>query len=54
MVSFQHWAGSADEDINFVFGGRQKLSGSYIHEGHDGKLMVSALKLDLSLDQDTK
>ena len=25
MVSFQRWAGSADEDINLFFGGRQKL-----------------------------
>ena len=25
IVSFQHWAGSADDDISLFFGGRQKL-----------------------------
>ena len=53
MVSFQRWAGSADEDINLFLVGGKNYSWQ-LHEGHDGKLMVSALKLDLSLDQDTK
>ena len=53
MVSFQRWAGSADEDINLFLVGGKNYSWQ-LHEGHDGKLMVSAIKLDLSLDQDTK
>ena len=53
MVSFQHWAGSADEDINLFLVGGKNYSWQ-LHEGHDGKLMFSALKLALSLNQDTK
>ena len=53
MVSFQRWAGSADEDVNLFLVGGKNYSWQ-LHEGLDGKLMVSALKLDLSLNQDTK
>jgi hypothetical protein len=36
MVSFQRWAGSADEDINlFMVGGRN--CSTQLHEGHDGR-----------------
>jgi hypothetical protein len=36
MLSFQRWAGSADEDINlFLVGG--KNCSSQLHEGHDGR-----------------
>ena len=53
MVWLQGWCRKTDDDINlFVVGG--KNYSWQLHEGHDGKLMVSALKLDLSLDQDTK
>ena len=53
MVWLQGQCGKTDEDVNlFVVGG--KNYSWQLHEGHDGKLMVSALKLDLNLDQDTK
>jgi len=53
MVSFQCWAGSADEDINLFLVGGKNYSWQ-LHEGHNGKLMVWALKLNPSLHQDTK
>jgi hypothetical protein len=66
MVSFQRWAGSADEDINFSAGQGQlmkiliyfwwaakTIAGSYM-KVMMGKLMVWALKLNPSLHQDTK
>jgi hypothetical protein len=52
MVSFQCWAGSADEDINlFLVGGK-----NYSWQLHVtmGKLMIWDIKLDPSLHQDTK
>jgi hypothetical protein len=43
MVSFQRWAGSADEDIK-----AKTIAGSYMRVMM-GKLMLWALKLDPSL-----
>jgi hypothetical protein len=37
MVSFQHWAGSADEDINLFLVGGKNYSWQ-LHEGHDGEI----------------
>ena len=37
MVSFQRWAGSADEDINLFLVGGKNYSWQ-LHEGHDGKI----------------
>ena len=36
MVSFQRWAGSADEDINLFLVGGKNCSWQ-LHEGHDGR-----------------
>jgi len=36
IISFQHWAGSADDDINlFLVGG--KICSWQLHESHDGR-----------------
>jgi hypothetical protein len=36
MVSFQHWAGSANKDINlFLVGGKNSWQ---LHEGHNGEI----------------
>jgi len=53
MVSFQRWAGSADEDINLFLVGGKTIAGSYMRVTM-GKLMVLALKLYPTLDQDAK
>jgi hypothetical protein len=53
MVSFQCWAGSADEDIIFFRWAAKTIAGSYMRV-RMGKLMVWALKLDPNLNQDTK
>jgi hypothetical protein len=37
MVSFQCWAGSADEDINLFLVGGKNYSWQ-LHEGHDGEI----------------
>jgi hypothetical protein len=37
MISFQRWAGSADEDINLFMVGVKNYSWQ-LHEGHDGKI----------------
>jgi len=37
MVSFQRWAGSADEDINLFLVGGKNYSWQ-LHEGHDGEI----------------
>ena len=37
MVSFQHWAGSADEDNNLFLVGGKNYSWQ-LHEGHDGEI----------------
>ena len=52
-VTFQCWAGSADEDINLFLVGGKNYAGSYMRVAM-GKLMVWALKLDPNLNQDTK
>jgi hypothetical protein len=53
MVSFQRWARSADDDINLFLVGGLNCAGNFMsHEGHDGNLLVWALKLDPSLHQD--
>ena len=52
MVSFQHWAGSADDDINLFLVGGKNCSWQ-LHEGHNGRLLVWALKLGPRLHQDT-
>ena len=51
IVSFQRWAGSADDDINLFLVG-DKNAGSYMRVTM-GDLLVWALKLDPSLHQDT-
>jgi hypothetical protein len=48
MVSFQRWAGSADEDINLFWWAAKTIAGSYMRVMM-GKLMLWALKLDPSL-----
>ncbi len=35
LVSFQRWAGWADEDVNLFFVGGKNYSWQ-LHEGHDG------------------
>ncbi len=52
MVSFQHWAGSADDDINLFLVGGKNCSWQ-LHEGHNGRFALRALKLAPSLHQDT-
>ncbi len=37
MVSFQRWAGSADEDIDLFLVGGKNYSW-HLHEGHDGEI----------------
>jgi len=37
MISFQCWAGSADEDINLFLVGNKNYSWQ-LHEGHDGEI----------------
>jgi hypothetical protein len=51
MVSFQRWAGSADDDINLFLVGGKNCSWSYMRVTM-GDLLVWALKLDPSLHQD--
>jgi hypothetical protein len=52
MVLFQHWAGSADDDIILFLVGGKNCSWQ-LHDDHEGDLLVWALKLDPSLHQDT-
>jgi len=37
MISLQHWAGSADDDIDLFLVGGKNCSWQ-LHEGHDGSL----------------
>ncbi len=53
MVSFQCWAGSADEDLNLFLVGGKNYSWQ-LHEGHDGEIDGLGSKLDPNLNQDTK
>jgi hypothetical protein len=48
MVSFQHWVGSADDDINLFLVGGKNCSWQ-LHEGHNGRFALWALKLAPSL-----
>jgi hypothetical protein len=52
MVSFQCWAGSVDDDINYFWWAAKTVAGSYMRVTM-GDLLVWALKLDPSLHQDT-
>ena len=38
MVSFQCWAGSADEDINLFLVGGKNYDSWQLHEGHHGEI----------------
>jgi hypothetical protein len=44
MVSFQRWAGSADEDINLYLVGSWNCSWQ-LHEGHDGRFVGLGSKI---------
>jgi hypothetical protein len=52
MVSVQHRAGSADDDINFCWWMAKTIAGNYMRVTL-GKWMVEDQKLDPDLHQDT-
>jgi len=48
MVSFQRWAGSADEDINLFLVGGKNYSWQ-LHEGHDGEIIMWGFRCKILL-----